>query len=51
MGNILLAAFLLGMKHPLDLAGQVLEMVVIHQTAGVQHIGVVPLAVQAKPRR
>ena len=51
VGGKILAAFLLGMKHRLDLAGQVLEMVVIHQTAEVQHIGVVPLAVQAVQNR
>ena len=51
VGGKILAAFLLGMKHRLDLAGQILEVVVIHQTAEVQHIGVVALAVQTIQHR
>ena len=51
VGGQVLAAFLFGVQHRFDFPRQVLQMIVIHQTAEVQHIRVVALAVQAVQHR
>ena len=42
----ILTAFSFGMKNRLDLCGQILQVVVVHQTAEMEHIGIIALAVQ-----
>ena len=51
VGGQVLAAFLFGVQHRFDFSRQVFQMVVVHQTAEVQHIGVVALAVQTVQHR
>ena len=51
IGGQVLAAFLFGVQHRFDFPRQVFQMVVVHQTAEVQHIGVVTFAVQTVQHR